>query len=434
MLLMFMFFLCLFFFFQAEDGIRDPLVTGVQTCALPICLRAARRAGDRAGEERPVGGLAPGAAAGPRAARAHAGPVRRRPRRPGGGAQGRALRDAYALHRAPRATRVRAGHGRRARGILAPRAGERRAVAPRSGGARDRGHHQRRDAAADEAGRYSHQHGTRRADPRGGARDRVGGRSTGRRGTRRLPGGAAHPPATPARAAHRAAPPPGQRHTRDAAADGDDRAGERPGGARGRPAVDPGVPEVNLTPEMSRPERTTILDARALSRALQRMAVEVLELAHGTEDLLLMGIQRRGVELAERIAKQIETDEGVAVPRGALDITLYRDDLQTVGPKPVIGETRIPGDLTGKHVVIVDDVLYTGRTVRAALDELADFGRPKRISLCVLVDRGGRELPIQPDIVGKQVKVNSNERVDVLVEELDGRDSVELVSGRGGPG
>ncbi len=189
-----------------------------------------------------------------------------------------------------------------------------------------------------------------------------------------------------------------------------------------------------MTPEMSRPERTTILDARALSRALQRMAVEVLELAHGTEDLVLIGIQRRGVELAERIAKQIETQEGVAVPRGALDITLYRDDLQTVGPKPVIGETRIPGDLTGKHVVIVDDVLYTGRTVRAALDELADFGRPKRISLCVLVDRGGRELPIQPDIVGKQVKVNSNERVDVLVEELDGRDSVELVSGRGGPG
>src|SRR6266705_2637585 len=133
---------------------------------------------------------------------------------------------------------------------------------------------------------------------------------------------------------------------------------------------------------MSRPERTTILDARALSRALQRMAVEVLELAHGTDDLILIGIQRRGVELAERIAKLIE---------------------------------------------IVDDVLYTGRTVRAALDELADFGRPKRISLCVLVDRGGRELPIQPDIVGKQVKVNSGERVDVLVEELDGRDEVDLV-------
>ena len=182
---------------------------------------------------------------------------------------------------------------------------------------------------------------------------------------------------------------------------------------------------------MSRAARTTVLDARAMSRALQRMAVEILELAHGPDGLVLIGIQRRGVELAERIAKLIEKDEGVVVPRGALDITLYRDDLETVGPKPVIGETRIPGDLTGKHVVIVDDVLYTGRTTRAALDELADFGRPKRISLCVLVDRGGRELPIQPDIVGTQIKVNSGERVDVLVEEVDGKDQVDLVQGKG---
>jgi len=181
-------------------------------------------------------------------------------------------------------------------------------------------------------------------------------------------------------------------------------------------------------PEMSRPDRTIILDARALSRALQRMAVEVLELAHGTDRLVLIGIQRRGVELAQRIARLIEKDERVVLPPpGALDITLYRDDLETVGPKPVIGETRIPGDLAGKHVVIVDDVLYTGRTVRAALDELADFGRPERISLCVLVDRGGRELPIQPDIVGTKVKVTDGERVDVLVEELDGRDEVDLV-------
>lgn len=169
-----------------------------------------------------------------------------------------------------------------------------------------------------------------------------------------------------------------------------------------------------------------MLDARALSRALERMAVEVLELAQPADSLVLIGIQRRGVELAARLAKLIEQQEGVTVPRGALDITLYRDDLQTVGPKPVIGATHIPGDLTGKHVIIVDDVLYTGRTVRAALDELADFGRPKRISLCVLVDRGGRELPIQPDVVGKLVKVNPGERVDVLVAELDGRDAVEV--------
>jgi pyrimidine operon attenuation protein/uracil phosphoribosyltransferase len=173
--------------------------------------------------------------------------------------------------------------------------------------------------------------------------------------------------------------------------------------------------------------RSLVLDARAMSRALQRMAVEILELAHGTDDLVLIGIQRRGVELADRIAKIIAAQEGADVPRGALDITLYRDDLGTVGPKPVIGETHLPGDLTDKHAVIVDDVLYTGRTVRAALDELADFGRPKRISLCVLVDRGGRELPIQADIVGKAVKTGTGDRVEVQVEELDGRDQVDVV-------
>jgi pyrimidine operon attenuation protein/uracil phosphoribosyltransferase len=174
-------------------------------------------------------------------------------------------------------------------------------------------------------------------------------------------------------------------------------------------------------------ERTILLDARAMSRALQRMAVEILELAHGTDDLVLIGIQRRGVELAQRIATLIKDQEGADVPRGALDITLYRDDLGTVGPNPVIGETHLPGDLTDKHAVIVDDVLYTGRTVRAALDELADFGRPKRISLCVLVDRGGRELPIQADIVGKAIKTSTGDRVEVQVEELDGRDQVDVV-------
>jgi pyrimidine operon attenuation protein/uracil phosphoribosyltransferase len=145
-----------------------------------------------------------------------------------------------------------------------------------------------------------------------------------------------------------------------------------------------------------------------------------------------VGIQRRGVELAERLARLIEQEEGVTVGRGAIDITLYRDDLELVGPKPVIGETRLPTDLSGAHVVIVDDVLYTGRTVRAALDELADFGRPRRISLCVLVDRGGRELPIQADVVGKTVKVGPGARVDVLIEELDGTDAVNLVEARSG--
>jgi pyrimidine operon attenuation protein/uracil phosphoribosyltransferase len=180
---------------------------------------------------------------------------------------------------------------------------------------------------------------------------------------------------------------------------------------------------------MPGPERTTILDARAMSRALQRMAVELLEAAQGTDRLVLIGIQRRGVELAERLAGLIEKDEGVSVPRGALDITLYRDDLETVGPRPVVGETHLPGDLTGKHAVIVDDVLFTGRTVRAALDELADFGRPKRISLCVLVDRGGRELPIQADIVGKRIRTAPGDLVEVLIQERDGRDQVDLVRG-----
>jgi pyrimidine operon attenuation protein/uracil phosphoribosyltransferase len=117
----------------------------------------------------------------------------------------------------------------------------------------------------------------------------------------------------------------------------------------------------------------------------------------------------------------------VKVPRGALDITLYRDDLQTVGPRPVVGPTDLPWNLDGKRVVIVDDVLYTGRTVRAALDELADFGRPSRVSLAVLVDRGGRELPIHADIVGKKLSIEAGDRVDVLVEELDGRDAVVVV-------
>jgi pyrimidine operon attenuation protein/uracil phosphoribosyltransferase len=173
---------------------------------------------------------------------------------------------------------------------------------------------------------------------------------------------------------------------------------------------------------------TTVLDARAVERTVKRMADEIVELNDGIEDLVVVGIQRRGVQLAQRIVNMIEKSEGGRVPSGALDITLYRDDLQTVGPRPVVGPTHIPWAIDDKHVVIVDDVLYTGRTVRAALDELADFGRPARIALAVLVDRGGRELPIHADIVGKKVDVQAGERIDVLVEELDGRDAVILVS------
>jgi pyrimidine operon attenuation protein/uracil phosphoribosyltransferase len=168
------------------------------------------------------------------------------------------------------------------------------------------------------------------------------------------------------------------------------------------------------------------MDDRALARTLARMATEIIERAQGTEGLVLVGIQRRGVELATRLRSLIAQSEGVQVPWGKLDITLYRDDLQTVGPRPVVGETSLP-DLDDRIVAIVDDVLYTGRTVRAALDECTDFGRPRRILLCVLIDRGGRELPIQADIVGHRVTAGHGDRVDVLVSELDGRDAVELV-------
>src|SRR4030095_334124 len=142
------------------------------------------------------------------------------------------------------------------------------------------------------------------------------------------------------------------------------------------------------------PSRTPLLDERAFGRTLARMASEIVERSLGTETLVLVGIQRRGVELAGRLKRLIDASEGSNLPVGKLDITLYRDDLQTIGPRPVVGETSLP-DLDGRTVAIVDDVLYTGRTVRAALDECSDFGRPRRILLCVLIDRGGRGVPLQ---------------------------------------
>lgn len=169
------------------------------------------------------------------------------------------------------------------------------------------------------------------------------------------------------------------------------------------------------------------MDARAVERALVRMAHEIVERNDGVEGLALVGVHRRGVQLADRIANEIERAEDSRPPVGSLDITLYRDDLMAIGPRPVVGETRLPeGGIDEWVVVIVDDVCYTGRTVRAALDELADFGRPDRIYLCVLVDRGGRELPIQPDIVGRVVDTAAGQRVEVLVPEVDGRLGVEL--------
>jgi pyrimidine operon attenuation protein/uracil phosphoribosyltransferase len=180
---------------------------------------------------------------------------------------------------------------------------------------------------------------------------------------------------------------------------------------------------------MSSTERQLLMDERAVERAVARMAREVVERNNGVHSLCIVGIQRRGVELSARIAAEIDRAENETPPLGTLDITLYRDDLTAIGPRPVLGETRLPaGGIDGRNVVIVDDVCYTGRTARAALDELADFGRPARIWLCVLIDRGGRELPIQPDIVGRTLDVAPGQVVEVLVPELDGRLAVELTT------
>jgi pyrimidine operon attenuation protein/uracil phosphoribosyltransferase len=181
--------------------------------------------------------------------------------------------------------------------------------------------------------------------------------------------------------------------------------------------------------QMSEPTRELLMDERAVQRALARMAREIVEHSQGVSGLVLIGVQRRGVQLAARLGDEIERAESVRPAVGTLDITLYRDDLTTVGPRPVLGETRLPPDgIDQKRVVIVDDVCYTGRTVRAALDELADFGRPARILLCVLIDRGGRELPIHPDIVGRRISTLPNQLVEVRVPEVDGRLGVELLT------
>ncbi len=171
---------------------------------------------------------------------------------------------------------------------------------------------------------------------------------------------------------------------------------------------------------------TVVMDERAVRRAIARMAREIVERNAGTDGLMLVGIHRRGVDLADLLAEEIEKSEGGTIPRASLDITLYRDDLSVVGPRPVIGATDIPADIEGGCVVIVDDVCFTGRTARAALNELADFGRPARIYLCVLVDRGGRELPIQPDFVGRHIEVGPGEDVAALVPSEDGQLAVEL--------
>ena len=163
-----------------------------------------------------------------------------------------------------------------------------------------------------------------------------------------------------------------------------------------------------------------------MRRAITRIAHEIVERNRGTDGLALIGILRRGVPIAHRIAAAVREFEGEEVPVGELDITLYRDDLATIGPQPVVRATHINFDITDRVLVLIDDVLYTGRTVRAALDSLIDFGRPRLIQLAVLVDRGHRELPIRADYVGKNVPTSRTEIVDVRLEEHDGEELVTI--------
>ena len=169
-----------------------------------------------------------------------------------------------------------------------------------------------------------------------------------------------------------------------------------------------------------------IMTAEEIRRAATRISHEIVEKQAGTDGLVLIGIQRRGVPLAHRIAASIREHEGADLPVGALDITFYRDDLSLVAQQPVVKGTDLPFDLNGRTVVLVDDVLYTGRTIRAAMDALVDFGRPQAIRLAVLVDRGHRELPIRADHVGKNVPTSREEVVRVHLEEIDDEDGVDI--------
>jgi len=175
---------------------------------------------------------------------------------------------------------------------------------------------------------------------------------------------------------------------------------------------------------MKRRDKEMVMDGETIERALLRITHEILERNQGVKDLILIGIRTGGVYLAERIREKIDQIEKVRVPSGIIDITLYRDDFAIGLPRPLVGKTEIPFALRDKRVVLVDDVLYTGRTVRAAMDALIDFGRPQVIQLAVLIDRGHRELPIQADYVGKKVVTAGQDEVTVLFREVDGQDRV----------
>lgn len=173
-------------------------------------------------------------------------------------------------------------------------------------------------------------------------------------------------------------------------------------------------------------EKAKLMDEKAIARAITRISHEIIEKNKGVEDVILTGVKTRGVPIANRIATRIEQIEGHKVATGEMDITLYRDDLKEIQEEPVINSTNIGTDINDKIVVLVDDVLYTGRTVRSALNALMDIGRPKSIQLAVLVDRGHRELPIRADYVGKNVPTSKQEIISVELLEVDGNDSVKI--------
>ena len=179
-------------------------------------------------------------------------------------------------------------------------------------------------------------------------------------------------------------------------------------------------------------DKHKLMDEMDIKRALTRIAHEIIEKNKGTENVALVGIQRRGAPIAERIAARIAEIEGVQLPVGILDITLYRHDLTLLSSHPLVHRTEVNFNINQKNIVLVDAVLYTGRTVRAALDDLIDLGRPKSIQLAVLIDRGHRELPIKADYIGKHVPTSRQESVSVMIQEVDGRDEVviqEVVDG-----
>ena len=178
---------------------------------------------------------------------------------------------------------------------------------------------------------------------------------------------------------------------------------------------------------MSLNNKTTILTQDEIDRAVTRISHEILEKNKGSKDLAIIGIRTRGYFIAKRIAKSITTIDGTDLPVGALDITLYRDDLSVISEQPVMHKTEIDFDIEGKYIILVDDVLYTGRTIRCALDALIDFGRPKGIQLAVLVDRGHRELPIRADYVGKNLPTSQKELVEVKLQEVDGEEDIVFI-------